>query len=159
MGRKSKIPEYYLAGIKQCACCKAYLSLDNFKTARQYRKDKVYEYLYSYCFVCASEKERHRWDKLSKADQKEKWLKRKYDISFAEYEDIFLQQGGKCQTCNKNIHIETVNDKNSACVDHCHRTGKIRGLLCNHCNRALGLLKEDVSTITNILNYIKEHNG
>jgi hypothetical protein len=40
-------------------------------------------------------------------------------------------------------------------VDHCHATGKVRGLLCHNCNRALGLLKDDKSTIRRALEYLE----
>jgi len=41
------------------------------------------------------------------------------------------------------------------CVDHDHNTGKIRGLLCNTCNRALGLLKDNKQLLINALKYLK----
>jgi hypothetical protein len=40
-------------------------------------------------------------------------------------------------------------------VDHCHTTGAIRGLLCHNCNRALGLLKDDINVIKNAINYLE----
>jgi Recombination endonuclease VII len=41
-------------------------------------------------------------------------------------------------------------------VDHCHTTGKIRGLLCGNCNSALGLIKENIPSMENMIAYIKK---
>ena len=49
------------------------------------------------------------------------------------------------------------NFKKALGVDHNHSTGKVRGLLCTNCNRALGYLKESEESVINLLNYIKCH--
>lgn len=100
--------------------------------------------------------ERKRWKGLSEKARREKWLKSKYNLSYEQYEDMYKEQGGKCYTCSVPISIEAkLNGHDTACVDHCHTTGKIRGLLCNHCNRAIGLLKENIETLSNIINYLR----
>lgn len=101
-------------------------------------------------------KERERWNDLSEEKRREKWLKSKYNLTYHEYRDMYKRQDGKCQTCFTIISINAKQGGyDTACVDHCHSTGKIRGLLCNHCNRAIGLLKESVETMNNIINYLK----
>jgi len=45
--------------------------------------------------------------------------------------------------------------KTKLVVDHCHSTGKIRGLLCHNCNRALGLMQDNVETLQNAIDYLK----
>lgn len=67
------------------------------------------------------------------------WLKHKYGISKADYNEMFQKQGGCCAICGKH---------QSECyhplgVDHNHLTSKIRGLLCGPCNSALSFLKVD----------------
>jgi Autographiviridae endonuclease VII len=57
-------------------------------------------------------------------------LKKLYGISLVQYEQMIEQQGGKCKICDSLMPIP--------CVDHCHETGKIRGLLCPRCNGGLG---------------------
>ena len=72
--------------------------------------------------------------------------KSNYKITTKEYNNLVVQQKSKCATCpnvNKKLH-----------VDHCHETGKVRGLLCSNCNTALGLVKENISTLTNLISYI-----
>ena len=78
-------------------------------------------------------------------------LKTLYGITFDEYNDMFIEQGGSCAICGK--HQSEM--KKSIHVDHCHATGKVRGLLCSNCNTALGLLKEDINIVRNVLKYLE----
>ena len=80
-------------------------------------------------------------------------IKRLYGISIEEYEAMLEKQGKACYICNS-----FPTSKKFLCVDHCHTTGKIRGLLCDPCNKALGLLKEDKARLENMIRYIDEHN-
>ena len=59
-----------------------------------------------------------------------------YGITIADYNAILERQGGVCAICKKHPG-ETL------CVDHCHATGKVRGLLCRKCNAAIGFLEDD----------------
>ncbi|MAE81456.1 MAG: hypothetical protein CMB80_01880 [Flammeovirgaceae bacterium] len=65
-------------------------------------------------------------------------LKVKYGISLEEYNDMKERQQGKCAICGK--HEDSL--KKSLCVDHCHSTGVIRGLLCDTCNKFLGFYEK-----------------
>jgi len=85
-------------------------------------------------------------------------LKKNYGISLAEYEDMFSSQNGKCAICFQN---ETAIDPRTnlifnLAVDHCHKTNKIRGLLCANCNRALGLFKDNLVTIMSAYHYLEK---
>ena len=67
-------------------------------------------------------------------------LKLRFNITIDEYKLMLENQNGVCKICNMS---ETARKNNSnevrmLCVDHDHKTGKVRGLLCNNCNRALG---------------------
>lgn len=77
-----------------------------------------------------------------------------YEISKEEYDKLHLQQNGKCKLCEKD---EKENGR-ALSIDHCHKTGKIRGLLCNNCNLVLGFFKDDNDIINkftmNIKNYL-----
>jgi hypothetical protein len=74
-------------------------------------------------------------------------LKRRYGISAAEYDALLTRQGGVCAICRKR-------SKERLCVDHCHLTGTIRGLLCRKCNTALGYLKDDQASLVAALAYL-----
>ena len=91
-------------------------------------------------------------DKIKK-QHKESHLKRKYGIDLETYNQMFNEQEGKCKICG--IHQSEL--KKSLAVDHCHNTGKVRGLLCDHCNHVLGKVKDDVSILESAIKYLKEY--
>src|SRR5258705_11429755 len=62
------------------------------------------------------------------------WLKRLYGLSIEDFDKMFQKQKGLCAIC-KNPQSESIK---SLAVDHCHKTGKVRGLLCNGCNLSVG---------------------
>ena len=77
-------------------------------------------------------------------------LKKNFGLSLEDYSKMFDEQNGKCKICNKT------QDYKLLAVDHCHSTGEIRGLLCNNCNVALGLLQEQESIIQSMISYLKK---
>ena len=75
-------------------------------------------------------------------------IKKAYGITIDEYEEIEKNQGGVCAICNgKN------NDRRLA-VDHCHTTGKVRGLLCGNCNRGIGYFKDSKILLEKTIKYL-----
>lgn len=71
-----------------------------------------------------------------------------YRLTVPEYEKILSFQGGVCAGCSlppRGIRLA---------VDHCHKTGRIRGLLCWLCNRSIGLLRDRVMTARNLGKYL-----
>jgi len=81
-------------------------------------------------------------------------LKKSYNLTLDEFNVMSTNQGDKCAICYVHVSEISGKHKKTLCVDHCHATGKIRGLLCDKCNRAIGLLNEDISIIQNAINYI-----
>jgi len=78
----------------------------------------------------------------------------RYGLSKQEVTVLKEKQENKCALCD----IELVwgnTEANSAAIDHCHSTGKIRGLLCFHCNRALGMFKDSTDTLTKAIKYLE----
>ena len=80
---------------------------------------------------------------------------KKHGLTFDSYFDMLLKQKARCAICR----IEQTKLTYLFSIDHNHKTGEIRGLLCSNCNTALGLLKEDFLIINNLKNYLKKHNG
>tara|TARA_B100001057_G_scaffold133155_1_gene132593 strand:- start:338 stop:772 length:435 start_codon:yes stop_codon:yes gene_type:complete len=82
-------------------------------------------------------------------------LKTKFGISLDQYNDMLKKQNNRCMVCNQ---LETRRSNKGGirflAVDHCHTTGKVRGLLCGNCNVALGLLNEDRDRIQKLIEYI-----
>jgi len=75
-------------------------------------------------------------------------INRLYGMSLADYDKLFKDQHGRCAICNTHVNELSSKRKKNLCVDHCHETGEIRGLLCDSCNRGIGLFKDN----PNILN-------
>jgi hypothetical protein len=73
-------------------------------------------------------------------------LKRKSGITLDIYEEHYRKQDGKCAICNKYY------DK--LCADHCHMSGKFRGLLCSQCNIGLGMFKDSVDCLNKAKEYL-----
>jgi hypothetical protein len=88
---------------------------------------------------------------VSTLEAKGKYLERTYDISLKEYEQLFIEQFGVCAICHK----PPTEDKPFLVVDHDHETGMVRGLLCNNCNIAIGLLKDNADTLRSAVRYIQ----
>ncbi len=80
-------------------------------------------------------------------------LKSAFGITLAEYEERLAGQNGLCAICQRPQGI----DKRRFAVDHCHSTGRIRGLLCIRCNSALGNFKDSKTLLTLALNYLEKH--
>lgn len=78
-------------------------------------------------------------------------LKQKYGLSGLAYDRLFEAQQGKCAICGFSP------TKNRAlCVDHCHRTGRVRKLLCDRCNQGLGAFKDDLGLLRKAARYLEE---
>jgi Recombination endonuclease VII len=75
-----------------------------------------------------------------------------YKMTVQEYENVLKLQNYKCAICPKKM---SELNKHLA-VDHCHKTGKIRGLLCRKCNSGLGFFKDDPILVEKALKYLCE---
>ena len=86
-------------------------------------------------------------------------LQNKFGITTEQYEEMLQKQNGVCAICN---HPEVAKHKSgitlSLAVDHNHITGQIRGLLCHKCNRAIGLLRDDINIIKKTVKYLENNN-
>ena len=88
-------------------------------------------------------------------------LRKNFGLSIEDYEQMLIKQNNVCAICEKPetfIHHMT-NEPAALAVDHCHKTNKVRQLLCRNCNSAIGLFHEDVKVMQNAINYLETHNG
>ena len=101
---------------------------------------------------------KYRKDYYQRPEQKLKYRKKfiesNYGINYEEYEKMVDSQRNLCYLCNQP---EPQKRNKHLAVDHNHKTGAIRKLLCSNCNRALGLLKEDIKLIDKLKQYLIEH--
>lgn len=83
------------------------------------------------------------------------YLKRNYDVDHSWYMEQLTKQQHKCSICGgsgfklKNVHRVLL------VVDHCHTTGKVRGLLCHNCNRGLGLFQDNAEILSKAIQYLE----
>lgn len=109
--------------------------------------------LTAYCKKCTSKKSKG-WreqnpDKLPTLEEKRIYSRKiNFGISREDYKQMLVDQNNSCAICKKEIGWE-------AAVDHCHTTGKIRGLLCRKCNLGLGAFKDNIETIRKAIKYVK----
>ena len=80
-------------------------------------------------------------------------ISRAYGIDLVEYNKLLVKQKHSCYICKK--HKDTF--KKRLCVDHNHKTGKVRGLLCASCNYVLGHSKDSVRILKTMIKYLKEN--
>ena len=89
---------------------------------------------------------------------KDYFLKRDFGISIDQYNQMLASQGGLCAVCKKPEYYKHQSGKTkSLSVDHCHTTGKVRGLLCGDCNRAIGLLNDSIDLLLDAATYIQRN--
>ena len=89
------------------------------------------------------------------ANRKQKYQK-KFGITLEEYERMLAEQGGVCAVCHQP---ENVAREQALAVDHDHVSGKVRALLCNRCNRAIGFFRDDPVALRAAAEYLENHNG
>ena len=104
---------------------------------------------------CIAAREKYR-NKPETKDKIRNWrLLQNYGITNQDYEQMLENQGFCCAGCglHQNILEKKLN------VDHDHVTGKVRGLLCGNCNRALGLVKDNMETLVRLQEYLEKSNA
>jgi len=79
-----------------------------------------------------------------------------YGLTLVEANQILARQGGVCAICRTT---EFMGPGKRPCIDHDHTTGKVRGILCQRCNTALGLFNDDIERLEAALKYVKEWNN
>jgi hypothetical protein len=94
----------------------------------------------------------------TKCRGKNSYYKRNYGIDEADLEQMKKDQDYKCYICGSEGFLIGKNNHNEKlAVDHDHKTGKVRKLLCHNCNRALGLLQDNPELLRKAASYVEEH--
>lgn len=130
--------------IKRCRICEQEKDLDCFYVTSARTKDGHRHE----CKTCWNKKARgyylenkERVSEINKIGH----FRRKYGLSLDDLERLKKWANHRCEICNKERPLV---------VDHSHRTGKVRGMLCNPCNQALGSIEESPATAATMLTYI-----
>ena len=120
-----------------------------YKTGRKTDKSPDNRHYTCKTCTCARLKETHDPERYRKQH-----LKRKYNITLQEYNDMLAKQHHRCAVCSTT---EPGGKHNTFCVDHCHSTGKVRALLCRNCNMLLGMAKDRPEYLTQLIAYLVKH--
>lgn len=78
-------------------------------------------------------------------------LRRLYNLTKEQYDEMLAAQGGVCAICSRKNATKRLG------VDHDHGTGKVRELLCDMCNRGIGYLKDDIALLKAATAYLEKH--
>jgi hypothetical protein len=146
---------------KMCPKCKEILDVSAFNKSN--RRDGYQ----TYCRSCHNKIQREKYNsdpiekvkrqiresrrkQLNPLAKKREELKRLYNLTLEEYVEIYKSQGEVCAICKRNCKT-----KKSLSVDHNHATGKVRGLLCNTCNTALGMFLDSPVLLKRASDYLE----
>ena len=125
----------YTLMTKQCLSCGVEKPLD------EYHKKS------SRCKICRSKEDRKKYYESDRNN----YYKRTYGITAEDYDEMYSEQEGCCAICG----IHQSDDSRRFCVDHCHHTGQVRGLLCNNCNNGIGKLKDNYDILYRAADYLR----
>ena len=126
-------------GVVRCPECRKKRAREQAKAAKASRGQTNYERYQKGC--------------PSRAAKSREWrLKNYYNMSSKDYDRLLDRQGGVCAICKG-----TCTEKSRLVVDHDHTTGKVRGLLCNPCNRAIGQLQDDQKRLQSAIAYLRRN--
>ena len=118
-----------------------------FKPIEDFPKNKANsDGLGGYCKPCHNAKGKATYQRLY-GGTREYHLRRRYGITGADFDAMVEAQGGTCAVC----------DQKPEHVDHDHKTGKVRGILCFNCNQALGNVRDDAAVLQGLMDYLRRH--
>jgi len=130
-------------GAKTCCSCRVEKPFAEFYVSTRRADGRQ-----SQCIPCAKERDKARV-RLNTPERRDRYYRSTYGISLDDVESMKADQGGACAICRKAPRRWV--------VDHCHETGKVRGLLCDTCNRTLGLLDDNHETLIAAAMYLLAH--
>lgn len=86
-----------------------------------------------------------------------KTLLRSYGITLQQYNEMLEKQGGVCAICLQPERMVHKGKVKRLCVDHDHKTGKVRGILCHRCNTTLGMYEDNPELMRNLITYLEDN--
>lgn len=132
---------------KICKRCKTDKALEDFARGRSNGS-------HAWCKSCMAEYQITYKEKKGRDYFKNYNYMAQYGITLEEAKELLVSQSNACALCEKEVSW-LPGFSASAHVDHCHSTGKVRGILCGSCNTALGKLGDSVQSITKVLKYLE----
>lgn len=143
--------------LRKCTVCKLEKPLEDYYNSSSDRKHGK-GYRCKPCDKIEREKNRQKNSKGTKLGYRRRALMWKYGLTLEQYDELLLKQGGVCAVCGTNNPLGEGNSHDklsfSFAVDHCHDSGRVRGLLCNACNRGLGFFRDNPQFVLQAFKYI-----
>lgn len=140
--------------MKTCTNCKETKCFSEF-----FKETRAKDGFLAHCKTCKKQY-LQKWvseNKEKKAKANSSWYyKSKHNISYNEFRERASAQNNKCALCSVDLSFDKIQD-NKAVMDHCHTSGHKRGVLCYSCNLGLGKFKDNIKTLQNAVNYLKEY--
>lgn len=134
--------------MKTCGKCKETLELRQFGIDKRWNKPR------SYCKSCC---------RLNEKDYRKKYpdkirasnISQAYNVSLEEARELMSIE--RCESCNVKLTKakQNVRNKTDQVIDHCHKTGEVRGVLCSGCNLGLGHFTDSITKLQNAIKYLK----
>jgi hypothetical protein len=153
--------------MKTCSLCKRDKPLDSF-----YKHSGSKDGRRGECRSCVCHKaaERLKGEPIEKKEYRARWKKEynsrparqaklysyslaRYGLTSEDYERMLKDQGFRCKICPAAHDLSKKHCR--LYVDHCHTTGKVRGLLCQKCNSLIGFAREDAEVLSGAIAYLK----
>ena len=107
------------------------------------------------CVACSRRvKYNYRKSDIGIRTEREWRLRKSYGIGIDDYNNMYKKQNGKCLICGCELKEGGWGDK-SVAIDHNHKTGTVRGLLCNVCNRGIGMFNDDTKLLMSAIKYLE----
>lgn len=145
--------------MKRCTVCKHEKPLSEFYANKRSADGKGYRC--KSCDDAARTKSRAK-SEGTKLGYRRRMLQASYGISLEDYDNMLARQAGKCAICGTDNPAGEGNFPKKALsfsVDHCHGSGRVRGLLCNTCNRGLGFFRDDTILLVAAQRYLECNGG
>lgn len=132
---------------KKCKHCNT--DFETLSRAKTYCSSKCVQAKYMERTGKAVQSKRQKLNKPNRSPEKQKdrKLQERYGLTLVQYNEMCLKQEQKCKICGIEQKLH---------VDHDHLTGKIRGLLCNGCNRGLGFFSDNMAALEKAAQYLKD---
>lgn len=148
---------FYKLLFRNCSKCSKSKEIENFKVYRK-RTKILFENI---CLECRPKptipllkvnksgiKFNHDKITTNKLKTRESHIRGKYGIDMNDYRNMIIKQDGLCKICNDTVGLN---------IDHCHETGKVRGLLCMTCNLMLGYARDNKQLLESGIKYLENY--
>ncbi len=102
------------------------------------------------CYTCVTEKQKEWADNNKIRHSRNQFFRllRRYALTVEEFDELLIEWRGLCPICLEEL--------NPPCVEHCHDTGRVRGLTCRQCNTAMGQANDDPERLRRMADYLED---